>query len=206
MPKYEGIPESLTLMAARQYVEPRVSEKRFAHIEGVAKFAKRIASACGVDPFLAELSGWLHDACKHVKDKELVAMADKFGMELHPVDRQQGRLIHGPVAAYVCREELGLTNKDVLDAITEHTLGNVPMSDLSKVTFLADCLEESRPDNYRKPILDALDLDGKVNLNKAMLVALDLGLQMLISDKAVIHPRTVDCRNYFLDLVRNANK
>lgn len=206
MPKYEGIPESLTLKAARQFVEPRITEKRFSHTVGVAKFAKRLAEAAGVDPFLAELSGWLHDACKQVKDKELVAMADKFGMELHPVDRMQGRLIHGPVAAYVCKQELGLTNKEVLDAITEHTLGNVPMSDLSKVTFLADCLEESRPDSYRKPILDALDLDGKVNLNKAMLVALDLGLQMLIADKAVIHPRTVDCRNYFLDLVRNASK
>ena len=64
MPKYEGIPETLTLKAARQFVEPRVSEKRFAHIEGVAKFAKKIAEAAGVDPFLAELSGWLHDACK----------------------------------------------------------------------------------------------------------------------------------------------
>ncbi len=205
MPKYEGIPETLTLKAARQFVEPRVSEKRFAHIEGVAKFAKKIAEASGVDPFLAELSGWLHDACKQVKDKELISMADQFGMQLHPVDRQQARLIHGPVAAYLCREELGLTNQDVLDAIAEHTLGNVPMSELSKVTFLADCLEESRPDSYRQPVLDALDLGGSVNLNKAMLVALDLGLQMLIADKNVIHPRTVECRNYFLNLARSKN-
>ncbi len=202
MPKYEGIPETLTLKAARQFVEPRVSEKRFAHIEGVAKFAKKIAEAAGVDPFLAELSGWLHDACKQVKDKELVAMAEGFGMPLHPVERQQGRLINGPVGALVCRDELGLTNDHVLAAIAEHTLGAVPMSDLSKVTFLADCLEEGRPEAYRQPILDALDLSGKVNLNKAMLVALDLGLQMLIKDKAVIHPRTVDSRNYFLNLVK----
>lgn len=206
MPKYEGIPESLTLKAARQFVEPKVSEKRFRHIEGVAKFAKQLAEAAGVDPFLAELAGWLHDVCKQVKDKELVAMADKFGMTLHPVDREVGRLIHGPVGAMVCREELELTNEEVLTAIAEHTLGNVPMSDLSKVTFLADCLEEGRPDGYRQPILDALNMKGKVNLDKAMLVALDLGLEMLIKDKATIHPRTVDCRNYFLVLVRNANK
>jgi len=202
MPKYDGIPESLTLKAARQFVEPRVSEKRFRHIEGVAKFAKQLAQVSAVDPFLAELSGWLHDACKHVKDKELVAMADRFGMQLHPIDREQGRLIHGPVAAYVLKEELGLTNTSVLDAISEHTLGAVPMSDLSKVTFLADCLEESRPEIYRQPILNALDMKGDVNLNKAMLIALDLGLQMLIADKAVIHPRTVECRNYFLALTR----
>lgn len=202
MPKYEGIPESLTLKAARQFVEPRVSEKRFRHIEGVARFAKQLAEASGVDPFLAELSGWLHDACKHMKEKELVALADEFGLPLHPIEREHGRLIHGPIGALVCKKELGLTNEAVLAAITEHTLGAVPMSDLSKVTFLADCLEEGRPENYRQPILDALNLQGGVNLNKAMLVALDLGLQMLIADKGTIHPRSVDCRNYFLSLAK----
>lgn len=202
MPKYNGIPESLTLKAARRFVEPRVTEKRFRHIEGVAKFAKQLAEDCGVDPFLAELAGWLHDACKQVKDKELIALADKYGMTLHPVDREQARLIHGPVGALVCKAELGLTNEEVLAAISEHTLGAVPMSDLSKVTFLADCLEVGRPETYRQPILNALNLNGEVNLNKAMLVALELGLQMLVADKAVIHPRTVECRNYFLNLVK----
>lgn len=191
---------------ARKWAEPRISHKRFRHVEGVAftgkKLAKRVA---GCDPFLAELACWLHDACKEEKDKQLVVLAKELGMQLDAIEEANGHLLHGPVAALVVKRELGVTNQELLDAIAEHTLGKVGMSELSQVVFLADCLEEGRPKDFTEPIWNALDKNDKpANLDAAMLVACDLSLKSLLDSKKVIHPRTVQVRNYFLERNRQA--
>ncbi len=202
--KYKGIPEEVTLDAAKKWAKPRVTEKRFKHIEGVAAVGKEIAKLAGEDEFLAELAGWLHDGCKEWKDKELVKAAQSYGMKLNDVEKENGHLLHGPVAAFVVRDELKIKHQELLDAVSEHTLGKVSMTDLSKVVFLADCLEASRPKDFTDPIWNALKSNPrrKADLDAAMLVACDLSLEHLINSKRVIHIKTVDVRNYFLSLVK----
>lgn len=202
--KYKGIPEEVTLDAAKKWAKPRVTEKRFKHIEGVAAVGKEIAKLAGEDEFLAELAGWLHDGCKEWKDKELVKAAQSYGMKLNDVEKENGHLLHGPVAAFVVRDELKIKHQELLDAVSEHTLGKVSMTDLSKVVFLADCLEASRPQDFTDPIWNALKSNPrrKADLDAAMLVACDLSLEHLINSKRVIHIKTVDVRNYFLSLVK----
>lgn len=191
----------ITLDEAREWVRPRISEKRFDHTLGVSRVAKRIAKAADGDVFLAELGGMLHDACKEIKAKELVEMARQFGLPLDPILEQNGHLLHGPVAAEVVKRDLKLDHKELCDAIAEHTLGAVPMTKLSKVLFLADCLEESRPKSYTKPIWEALDIDEKCDLDHAIVVASDEGLKYLIEDKKPIHPRAIEVRNFYLGAV-----
>lgn len=197
-----GVPPSLTLQAAQNWVLPRVTEKRYRHIAGVAAVAKQLAEHSDCDPYLAELAAWLHDACKEHKDKELLLMAQQQGMVLDSIESSHPHLLHGPIAALVVQQELAVTNHDVLDAISQHTLGAVPMTELSKVVFLADCLEPGRPKDYTDPIWSALDVDGAFSLNKAIVVACNLNIAFLISDNKPIHPRTVETRNYYLDAVR----
>ncbi len=206
--KYKGIPEELTLDAAKMWAKPRVTEKRFRHIEGVAAVGKEIAELAGEDEFLAELAGWLHDGCKEWKDKDLVKAAQSYGLKLNDVEKENGHLLHGPVAAFVARDELKIKHQELLDAVSEHTLGKVGMTDLSKVVFLADCLEESRPKDFTDPIWNALKNNPKkkADLDAAMLVACDLSLEHLINSGRVIHIKTVDVRNYFLSLVMQNSK
>jgi len=202
--KYKGIPEEVNLDAAKKWAKPRVTEKRFKHIEGVAAVGKEIAELAGEDEFLAELAGWLHDGCKEWKDKELVKAAQSYGLKLNDVEKANGHLLHGPVAAFVARDELNIKHQELLDAVAEHTLGKVGMTNLSKVVFLADCLEESRPKDFTDPIWNALknNPNKKADLDAAMLVACDLSLEHLLKSGRVIHLKTVDVRNYFLSLVK----
>lgn len=151
-----GVPVDLTLDSAKEWLRPRISQRRFLHTEGVVQTAHEMAKRCHADEFLAQLAGWLHDACKEIKDKELIKMAKDYGLKLHPVEEINGHLLHGPVAAELVKHELKLTNKDVLDAIAEHTLGAVGMTVLSKILFLADALEPGRSPEYCKPIWQAL--------------------------------------------------
>jgi predicted HD superfamily hydrolase involved in NAD metabolism len=226
-----GVPETLTIEFARDWVRERISEKRFRHSAGVAETARELAARCNCNEFLAELGGWLHDCCKEVKDKELIERAKNCGLVLHPVEELNGHLLHGPVAAETVRRELGLTNTDVLNAIAEHTLGAVNMTTLSKIVFLADAIEPGRSKDYVKPIwqalhpcvwpepeelldgnqpvlygLEALKLTGKVppDLDRAVLVACDLGLEDLVKSERYIHPKTVDVRNFYLSLTRKS--
>jgi predicted HD superfamily hydrolase involved in NAD metabolism len=201
-----GIPSELTLERVRQWVKPRVSEKRFRHIEGVVDVSRQLASKAGCNQYLAELTGWLHDACKEVKDKELVEMAKAFKLPLDPILEQYGHLLHGPVAAAVASHELGITNELVLNAVAEHTLGAVPMTPLSQVAFLADCLEPGRPADYTQPIWKALDIDGAANFEAAIVVATDLGIGYLLEEHKAIHPRTVEVRNYYLPALVKASR
>lgn len=196
--QYDGIPESLTLEQVKSWVKPRISEKRFKHVEGVVEVARRLAPVAGCDTFLAELSAWLHDSCKDEKSRALISTAEEAGLSLHPVERIHGKLLHGPVAAVTSEKELGVTNKEVLDAISQHTLGAVPMSPLAKVLYLADCLEPGRPKSYADPIWNALDLGGANNMDAAIVAASNIAIQSQISSGLPIHPTTVAVRNYYL--------
>jgi len=206
-----GVPGAMTLEFARLWTQPRISKKRFDHVCGVAAVGDLLAKKAGVDRTLVGLACYLHDCCKETKDKELIEKARAFGLKLTAMEELNGHLLHGPVAAQTIKEELKISNAEVLAAISEHTLGNVPMSDISKVVFLADCLEESRPRDFTDPIWAALDIvipfsNKKVNLDRAMLVACDLSLSNLLDSGKPIHPKTVDVRNHFLGIVRTVEK
>ena len=122
--------------SARLWVKPRVSEKRFKHIEGVAEVARELAVNADCDRFVAELAGWLHDACKEWKDKKLVAHARAFGLSLHPVEEANGHLLHGPVAAATASGKNWASQMCLLlNAIAQHTLGAVEID-----THVADTL------------------------------------------------------------------
>jgi predicted HD superfamily hydrolase involved in NAD metabolism len=200
---------SLSSDAAKEWVEPRVSQKRFKHIVGVAQTARELALLAGCDPHAAELAGWLHDACKETKDKVLVEEARRFGLTLHPAEEKNGHLLHGPVAAEVVRRELGIEDLEFLNAIREHTLGAIAMSTLSKVVFLADAIEPGRPVGDREPIWRVLKDYAKEDvaagdfgfaLNLAVQLSCDIGLESLIASGRPIHPKTVDVRNYYLEI------
>lgn len=196
-----GIPHNITAQFLREWVKPRMKAKRFKHTEGVVKVAKKLARRAGCDEHLAEIAAWIHDACKHVKDDELVRMARDYGLVLTDLEAHQGHLLHGPVAAELAMHELDITNEDVLNAIAEHTLGAVPMSTLSKVLYLADALEESRPEDFKQPIWDALDFDQTFDLDNALVVACSLGIKHLQESGRPIHPRTEAVRDYYSSLV-----
>lgn len=199
----EGIPPGVDESFIKKWLEPRVSPKRLKHIKGVVKVAHKLAERHDCDTYLARLGGWLHDACKEWKADVLVAKAKELGVSYGPIEEAQGHLLHGPVAAAVARTELGISNQDLLNAVAEHTLGNVPMSRLSEVLYLADCLDDTRPTDYTAPIWAALSFDDEFNINKAIVTAADLGLLHLMETARPIHPLTVAVRNYYLERLKS---
>jgi len=203
------------LLYVQSWVKPRVSPKRYGHIIGVARSAKDLATRFNPNPkkidqefvYLAELAGWLHDACKEMEDKTLIEQAKKYGLKLHPVEEKNGHLLHGPVAAQLVKHEFGLQHQDLLNAIAEHTLGAIAMTHLSKIVFLADAIEPGRASEYADPIREPLkstSINDRISpLDKAVLIACESSLQFLAQTGKVIHPRTIEVRDYYLKICQS---
>ena len=171
-----------------------VPEPRIKHILGVEQMAVELARHHGLDAGKAAQAGLMHDLAKYFKPQRLLDMARAEALELDPVDEANPHLLHAEVGAIVARDEFGVVDEDILQAIRNHTLGRPRMSLLSCIVFLADGLE---PGRGTTPELDALRQASRENLNRAVWLTCDYSLRYLLEGRHLIHPRTVLTRNWF---------
>lgn len=214
--KYKGVPKELNLSDLKIWIKGRVSPKRFEHIEGVTRVGAQLTDELNIDPYLVLLGCWLHDACKEMKNRELLSEAKRLGLKPTRQEIDYPHILHGPVAALTVREIHDITNHDVLSAIAEHTLGSTEMSLVSKVVYLADTLEQSRPSTLTDPIWQALGTQAfydktkkekqvlplDLNLDLAIYQASNLVLGHLIEKGKPVHIKAVKVRNHFLELTK----
>lgn len=128
----------------RERIKRMVSPERFAHIENVEKTAVELANRFGVDPNKAALAALLHDAMRGLDDTALLAQARKYGLDIDDYTKRHPRLLHGPVAARWARQTLGISDREVLQAVSGHTVGDADMAPLTCILYLADAIEPAR--------------------------------------------------------------
>lgn len=129
---------------ARALVRAGLSDASREHCERTAAAARALALRHGVDADDAELAGLLHDLARDMSDEDLVRAAAEHGLAVGHAETAAPYLLHGPVAAAMASTEIPGISRAVLDAIAAHTYGAVPMSDLSRVVYLADMIEPAR--------------------------------------------------------------
>ncbi len=94
-------------------------------------------------------------------------MAEQANLPLNDIERQVPHLIHADISAIVAREEFGVTDEGILNAIANHTLGTPGMDPLSCIVFLADSLEPGRGKTDELNELRALSLENlKIAVSK----------------------------------------
>lgn len=173
----------------------QVPAPRLAHCLRVEAMAVELASHHGVDLSDAAQAGLMHDLAKYFKPERLLSLACDAGIPIDPVDEAHPRLLHAEVSALVAQQEFGVQNREVLDAISNHTLGRPAMSCLSCIVFLADSLEPGRGRNKH---LDHLRFLCYQDLPTAVYKTCDATLADLMNRDRPIHPRAVLTRNWFL--------
>ena len=130
--------------AADSFARERLSPKRYGHTLRVADTAEVLARTHGLDPDRARLSALLHDAAREMGSEEVLDLAERWGLPVGEPERENPKLLHGPVAAEMGRRELGVEDAEVLDAVREHTTGRPGMGPLSLALFVADKIEPAR--------------------------------------------------------------
>lgn len=184
----------LTPKEAQEIIRFKLSKNRFKHSLQVASTAREMAGSFGVDPEKAYLVGLLHDYAKGMSSQGLLAIAESHNLIEHEVDRLLPDLLHAPVGAVLLQEELGIVDREILNAVKYHSLGDIKMSDLDKIIYLADIIEPGRD----FPGIERLRCMAFRNLNDGILFGLDSTIKYCIERGRILHPRTVTVRNHFL--------
>ena len=130
----------------KSVLKSRMNEHRFAHSLNVAERAVFLAEKYGADQKKAEFAGLVHDICKGIPNEEQLSIIKNAGIELDEDTLKSPALWHSIAGAVYCEHELGVTDKDVLNAVRYHTSGRGKMSILEKVIYMADLTSAER--NY----------------------------------------------------------
>jgi predicted HD superfamily hydrolase involved in NAD metabolism len=183
-------------LAIGEWMRERLSPHRFQHVLGVAATARELAVRFGADPDKAELAGLLHDAAREWRPPQLLASAREWGLAVGPLEEAAPMpCLHAPLGAEVAKREFGVEDPEVLSAIAHHTMGAEAMTTLDKVLFLADSIEPGRGDaDYLREVREL----SRTDLDRACLKSLDHSFQYLIRSGQVLHPRSVQARNWLI--------
>ncbi len=182
---------------ARKLIKAKLSNKRYQHSLQVADTAVKMARRYGLDEYRANLAGLLHDYARDLSEEVLLETAAKNNLIGNQVERDIPELLHGPVGAFLLKQELEIKDTELLSAISHHTLGAVGMSDLEKVIFIADMIEPGRSYNG---VAELRELAYK-DLDKTMLLGLESSIRYCLDAGKTLHPQTVEARNSFLKKV-----
>lgn len=183
---YVGITRDQLLVKMQQLLP----EKRLKHCLGVEQTAIELAERFGVDREKAGLAGLLHDYAKKLSDEEFLALIDKY--DLAPKLKDWGNNVwHGLVGVYKIREDLGLSDPEILRSIEIHTVGSAQMSDLDKVVYVADYIEPNRD----FPGVEEAREIACISLNRAVAYETAHTVEYLAHQGLPIFPRTLETYN-----------
>jgi predicted HD superfamily hydrolase involved in NAD metabolism len=176
-------------------LEKRLSKHRFRHTLSVARWAEKLARLHGEDPRRARLAGLLHDCAKEMPALRLSTIVRLHRLPVpgkaHILKSRRFGLFHAHVSAWVARTRFGVKDKAVLSAVAKHTLGDVRMSGLDKVLYVADFSAPQRKyaaaARVRKIARKDLDAALKESVRCKLLDVLERGKDL--------HPMTVRLYN-----------
>lgn len=156
-----------TLIADVQREMESRPQKLQEHCRRVAVEAIELAAYYDVDPQRVELASWSHDLFRHLPEADQVRQAREFGVAVSEDDLASPIVLHGPIAAWLMRERLGITDQEVIDAVASHTLGLPDMTLVAKILLLADKFEPRKRE--RSPWLKPIRQVARRDLDLALL-------------------------------------
>ncbi|MBN1620964.1 MAG: bis(5'-nucleosyl)-tetraphosphatase (symmetrical) YqeK [Endomicrobiales bacterium] len=179
------------------YLKQHLSKARFNHTLGTWRVARQLASKHKVSRDKIDIACLLHDAGKGLKNRQLIKYVKKAKMYLpylKEIIKNNPSILHSFVSADIARKKFGVRDKEILKAISSHTIGSPCMNTLDKIVYLADITAPDR----RYPLVKRLRWHASRDLDKAMRMALKNKIQHVIKNKKWLHPGAVESWNSFV--------
>ncbi|MDR2903146.1 MAG: bis(5'-nucleosyl)-tetraphosphatase (symmetrical) YqeK [Clostridiales bacterium] len=172
-----------------------LTDKRYLHTQGVAEEAAKLAERYGADKEKAVAAALLHDCAKCLSDSQILKQCKEYGIALDKILKARPMISHGFLGAAVAKAHYHINDAEVLDAISYHTTGKAGMTTLGKIIYVADCIEPNR-DPY--PGLEAIRKLAYVDLDRAVIKALENTIEENKAKNELIHPLSYDALNDLL--------
>ncbi len=181
-------------------IRNRMDISRYNHTIGVAYTAASLAMRYGasepsdyIDKAL--IAGMLHDAAKCIPSNELLQKALEYNITITESERNNPFLLHGKVGSYIARTEFGITDEDILNAVSFHTTGRPGMSLLEKIIFVADYIEPAR---YKQKNLTSIREMAFINIDKCVYRIAKDTVEYIVGTGNELDEMTVRTRDYYM--------
>ncbi len=166
-----------------------MKQSRIDHSFSAALCGVRLAKRACVDTAKAATALLLHDIGKYVTKEQAEDMGIKFDGR---IDGMPLSVRHAEIGAEILVQLLGMTDRDITEAVRWHTTGKPGMTPLEKIVYLADYIEPLR------------DFDGVERLRAETEKSIDDGLRAALENsvgyiKDGIYKATVDAYEYYCE-------
>ncbi len=167
------------------FVVEKLPQKRIKHTYGVINLAIKLAKKLGADSEKVEIASLLHDIAKY--ENYLDYPSFKVEKDV-PKD-----VIHQFLGEYICRNELNITDEEILSAVKYHTTGRANMSLIEKIVFVSDLIEEGRTFNGVEELRTAVFNDFESGFN----LCISEIYKFLLRDKKEVYYLTKEAYDYY---------
>ena len=169
--------------------------KRIPHVQGTEQEAVKLARRWGADEEAAAEAAILHDCTKKATREEQLALCARYGVVPDAIEAASEKLMHAKTGAAIAETEFGCSY-EVVEAIRWHTTGRAGMTLLEKVIYMADYIEPNRDFEG----VEALRSLAYEDLDRAMLLGLDMSLEDIREQGNPVHENTLAARAWFAAL------
>jgi predicted HD superfamily hydrolase involved in NAD metabolism len=182
-------------------LKKNMSSKRLAHCERVMETALKVAKTHGIDQKKVRQAALLHDVCREWKMEDLKKELPKTGIKLNADELECPGIWHAFVGALVAKNELSISDDEILDAIRWHSIGKADMGPVAKCVYLGDILEPEREGwNEHPETFKAISSATEKNIDTGMLLAVAHKIQLSIGYGTVIPVRSIELWNKLVTL------
>lgn len=147
-----------------------LKESRYLHTLGVLQTAEDLAKKHGCNLVKARYAALLHDCAKCTDEEEQIRICAKYGVPVSESELNNHALLHAKCGVVFARNKYGVTDEEILHAISYHTTGCVNMSLLDKIIYIADYIEPGRD---KAPRLNELRKLAFEDIDKALFYILE---------------------------------
>ena len=172
------------------YVLNELYERRKKHTLGVRDTALKLAEKYHADKTKAEIAALAHDMYRGLRGEDLNRTVRELGLPDKYLD--DPNLAHGKIAAIKLASDYGVSDEDILNAVSFHTTGRKGMSLLEKVIYLADAIEPNR----EYPGVDDIRKEAEISLDGACLRSMESTIKYVLSQGAYLDKDTLEAADF----------
>jgi len=180
------------MRSINSYIERNFSEKRKIHTFAVCELSIKLANHYGIEPGRVETAALFHDMFRGVSEQSINCYVRHLGLDAKYLNNPN--LAHGKIAAIVMERDYGITDRDVINAVSYHTTGREAMSEIEKIIYIADATETNRV----YPFVETLRKLSFINLDKAVLESLTHTITYIEQRGLYLDKDTVLARDYYI--------
>ena len=147
--------------------------------------ALKLASQYGLDLEQVSTAALLHNISHLIPKTEYIKLAEEYGIEILPQEKQNPYLLHQKISRILAVEEFNISDKEILNAISCHTTLRKSATLLDKIIFLAS---KQNNELCKKTIFNKLEqIKNEKDLNQTAFSCLYNLLQNTLPTQT-IHP------------------